>query len=327
METRNLNFLRASGLFDEFWYLSNNPDVAQAKVDPLRHYLQYGGFEGRDPSPDFSSSKYLEDYVHVEKSGQNPLLHFVKHGKSKGYKIRPSQRNNIKLLQAKLDLINYAFSTFEINSFADLGGVWGVEAGYTFYTLDTFDLASAVLVDTHPTERVKERINKYPQLRFVHGNFGNESVVKSVGPVDAVFLFDVLLHQVDPNWDRVIEMYAHQSNCLIIFNQQWIGSKSTVRLLELGEEEYFNNVPHTHNKFPYNDLFQKLDQKHPDHNRPWRNVHHIWQWGITDTDLNSKVESLGFRLQFYRNYGQTWHPKNFEDHAFVYTSAEPMQIL
>jgi hypothetical protein len=197
--------------------------------------------------------------------------------------------------------------------------VWGVEAGYTFYALDTFDLTSAVLVDTHPTERVKERIKNYPRLRVVQGNFGSESVVKTIGPVDAIFLFDVLLHQVDPNWDHILEMYARQSRCLVIYNQQWIGSNSTVRLLELGETEYFNNVPHNRSEYPYVDLFQKLDQKHPDHDQLWRNVHHIWQWGITDADLKSKIESLGFRLQFYRNYGQTWHPKNFEDHAFVFT--------
>ena len=40
---------QASGLFDKTWYLANNPDVNQAKVDPLLHYLHAGGFEGHDP--------------------------------------------------------------------------------------------------------------------------------------------------------------------------------------------------------------------------------------------------------------------------------------
>jgi hypothetical protein len=51
--------LRSSGLFDEHYYLAHNPDVARSGVDPLLHYLRNGGFEGRDPNPDFSSSWYL----------------------------------------------------------------------------------------------------------------------------------------------------------------------------------------------------------------------------------------------------------------------------
>ena len=45
------------------------------------------------------------------------------------------------LLQDKLDLIDFAFSRFGLHSFADLGGVWRVEGGYTFYTLDKYDVS------------------------------------------------------------------------------------------------------------------------------------------------------------------------------------------
>jgi len=45
----NVLLIKSSGLFDETWYLANNPDVAQAKVNPALHYLCYGGLEGRDP--------------------------------------------------------------------------------------------------------------------------------------------------------------------------------------------------------------------------------------------------------------------------------------
>ena len=51
----DLWLLRSSGLFDKDWYLAKNPDVANAKVDPVSHYLHHGGFEGRDPGPNFSS--------------------------------------------------------------------------------------------------------------------------------------------------------------------------------------------------------------------------------------------------------------------------------
>jgi len=223
------------------------------------------------------------------------------------------------LIPTKIEIIDFGFTTFNFRSFADLGALWGVDGGYTFYTLNKYQVDHAVLVDTHPTEIFKEGSKKYPQLRFIKGNFGDEKIVHEVGKVDAVLLFDVLLHQVHPNWDRILELYAPYVKSLIIYNPQWVGSNRTIRLLELGEDEYFQNVPHNQTEEPYNNLFQKLDQKHPDHDRIWRDVHHIWQWGITDTDLQNKVKSLGFRMQFFKNCGMFGNLKNFENHAFVFT--------
>ena len=39
------------GLFDGPWYLARNPDVAQAGVNPLAHYIASGASEGRAPHP------------------------------------------------------------------------------------------------------------------------------------------------------------------------------------------------------------------------------------------------------------------------------------
>lgn len=75
-----LKLIRDSNLFDEAWYLSQNPDVAQARIDPALHYLRHGGFEGRDPGPNFSSAFYLENYPDVKSSGINPLLHYLLYG-------------------------------------------------------------------------------------------------------------------------------------------------------------------------------------------------------------------------------------------------------
>lgn len=55
-------------------------------------------------------------------------------------------------------------------------------------------------------------------------------------------------------------MYAKNVRCLLIYNQQWIGSTTTVRLLDLGEKHYFRNVPHSKLNKAYRDLFQKLDK-------------------------------------------------------------------
>jgi glycosyltransferase involved in cell wall biosynthesis/peptidoglycan/xylan/chitin deacetylase (PgdA/CDA1 family) len=46
-------------LFDTAWYLARNPDVAGTGQDPLRHYLQYGIAERRNPNPLFDTNWYL----------------------------------------------------------------------------------------------------------------------------------------------------------------------------------------------------------------------------------------------------------------------------
>jgi glycosyltransferase involved in cell wall biosynthesis/ubiquinone/menaquinone biosynthesis C-methylase UbiE len=84
-----LNLIRASELFDPGWYLEQNPDVAQLKNDPLHHYVHFGGFEGRDPSPNFSSAWYLEIYEDVKKAGMNPLIHYLKYGREQGRYAHP----------------------------------------------------------------------------------------------------------------------------------------------------------------------------------------------------------------------------------------------
>lgn len=39
-----------SGLFDEEYYLSRNPDVERSRMDPITHYVRYGEAEMRQPS-------------------------------------------------------------------------------------------------------------------------------------------------------------------------------------------------------------------------------------------------------------------------------------
>lgn len=85
-----LALIISSHLFDKQWYLRNNPDVVRKKVNPLYHYLEYGGMEGRDPGPNFSSNWYLENYADVRERGINPLLHYLKYGKQEGRTIQQS---------------------------------------------------------------------------------------------------------------------------------------------------------------------------------------------------------------------------------------------
>ncbi|GAK54090.1 glycosyl transferase, group 1 [Candidatus Moduliflexus flocculans] len=72
--------IRQSGLFDQEYYLKQNPDVAQAGVNPLRHFLRHGGFEGRNPHPDFDSTYYFYRNPDIKTSKINPLLHYLIYG-------------------------------------------------------------------------------------------------------------------------------------------------------------------------------------------------------------------------------------------------------
>jgi len=81
--------VRSSKLFDKSWYLGQNSDVARAKVDPWLHYLRYGGFEGRDPGPNFSSGKYLNIYPDVKAAQINPLVHYIRYGRAEGRITQP----------------------------------------------------------------------------------------------------------------------------------------------------------------------------------------------------------------------------------------------
>jgi GT2 family glycosyltransferase/glycosyltransferase involved in cell wall biosynthesis len=69
-----------SSFFDAPWYLSRYPDVVNAGLDPLRHFMIHGAAESRDPNRWFDSTWYAARYVDVGASGVNPLLHYLQSG-------------------------------------------------------------------------------------------------------------------------------------------------------------------------------------------------------------------------------------------------------
>lgn len=77
------------GLFDAAYYLERNPDVAAAGLEPLAHFLEYGGRELRDPNPLFDCAFYVRQCPEVVQAGENPLLHYVTRGAAQGYDPSP----------------------------------------------------------------------------------------------------------------------------------------------------------------------------------------------------------------------------------------------
>ena len=78
---RDYNLIKKSWLFDSDYYLTNNEDVKKAKMNPIKHYLQFGWKEGRNPSSKFNGNEYLNKRPDVRVAGICPLIHYLKFGK------------------------------------------------------------------------------------------------------------------------------------------------------------------------------------------------------------------------------------------------------
>jgi len=117
-------------LFDETFYLSANPDVAEANrppfnhfrfagrferrdphplfcmatycrhvgelpegIDPVTHYLREGWRNGLNPCPQFDPAFYLSQLEPGEAEGMAPLVHYLEHGAARG--LSPSPRFDV----------------------------------------------------------------------------------------------------------------------------------------------------------------------------------------------------------------------------------------
>lgn len=68
--------VRSSLLFDANWYRATYADVRDAGTDAAYHYAVTGAREGRDPSPWFSTSAYLQQHPELAGADVNALHHF-----------------------------------------------------------------------------------------------------------------------------------------------------------------------------------------------------------------------------------------------------------
>lgn len=89
LETGARKGLKPNPLFDPSYYLSENPEVAEAGINPLAHFLESGAMQGRRPNPLFDTAWYLQQYPEVTEAGMNPLEHFLEMGTAQGHKPNP----------------------------------------------------------------------------------------------------------------------------------------------------------------------------------------------------------------------------------------------
>ncbi len=78
-------------IFSTEAYLAANPDVRAAGLDPVQHYDQYGWHEGRSPGPGFSAEAYLAMNPDVKAAGLDPMAHYLAYGQAEGRTILPGE--------------------------------------------------------------------------------------------------------------------------------------------------------------------------------------------------------------------------------------------
>lgn len=229
----------------------------------------------------------------------------------KRYIYYPSK--NKKLLQDKIDIIDFIFKYDKsITSFADLGGVWDIDGGYTFYILENYNIENAFLLDNIISNLTVSKASKNPQLKLLSIDFSSDEAVSKVSNVDVIMLFDVLLHQVNPDWDEILTKYSAITKYFIIVNPQFPAEK-TIRLLDLGKEEYYKQIS-KHVTYEYSLLFTDREEE-------VRDSPNIWQWGIIDADIKILMKKLNFEEIYYKSCYK-WGKSKFISKAFIFRKKE-----
>src|SRR3984957_6910312 len=76
-------------LADPVWYRARHADVAASGADPLRHFIDVGLAERRDPNRWFDGAWYARQYADVGATGAHPLLHYLSTGGALGRDPHP----------------------------------------------------------------------------------------------------------------------------------------------------------------------------------------------------------------------------------------------
>ena len=76
-------------IFDAEYYSSINEDVRSSGIDPVKHYIMHGAYEGRNPSPLFDVEFYKSQVNIPDDFPFTPLTHFLLIGRKKDISPTP----------------------------------------------------------------------------------------------------------------------------------------------------------------------------------------------------------------------------------------------
>jgi hypothetical protein len=232
----------------------------------------------------------------------------------------PGGEQPAALAPGKARAIDHAVDELGIRSFASLE-IAAAFGQYAFYAMEKPRVRRGILIDVRavrPRDHVLSAIEQAaerPGMQVLDRSFSDPETVAAVGQVDAILLFDVLVRMVEPDWDQVLELYAPTTSAFVVSNPQWERDE-TVRLIDLGHDGYLRAVPPWK---AHRELFDRLDQWHGGQRRQYRDANHVWQWGITDADLQAKMEELGFSLEHEWSLDPPPESEGFVNKTFVFT--------
>jgi hypothetical protein len=131
----------AHPLFDEAYYLRNNPQVAGPGITPFLHYRKIGAKELRNPHALFDATFYVTQYPDVRATHADPLVHYLTQGAKLGYNPNPY-----------FDTEFYLWQNPEV-------AASGMNPLVHFVTQ-----GAARRLDPHPLFGMKEYLARYPDL-------------------------------------------------------------------------------------------------------------------------------------------------------------------
>ncbi|MCF8233839.1 MAG: hypothetical protein K9G67_15620 [Bacteroidales bacterium] len=210
-----------SGLWDSDYYLAKNDDVKSAGVNPLLHFLDSGGFEGRNPSEYFDTRFYIDQYPDVRQSGINPLVHYILVGREEGKYRLPSQQNNEEFKPEKLKPV-FQFHIDAFNRLTRHGNYLGffIVSGWC-HTKPDITPDMAIKVNGIEVEKIVADVERNDVVKL----FGKTSY-----PNGFLKVFSV----IDPSADLIVE----EKNTNTIMLSCRIDEMKIMQDHELSDHEY-----------------------------------------------------------------------------------------
>lgn len=138
--------------FDVTYYKDNYsdiPDNITSDDQYIFHYLSQGWKEGKDPSPNFSTTDYLNLNADVRLSPVNPYKHYLANGRFEG-RVGKSQRNRgIEPSQLSPSVLFVGHSGNPAGAELMLAEIIEWYADHTTYNIDILILSPGVLVNKY----------------------------------------------------------------------------------------------------------------------------------------------------------------------------------
>ncbi|PBB98422.1 glycoside hydrolase family 99-like domain-containing protein [Mesorhizobium sp. WSM3862] len=161
--------IRASGLFDEHFYVSMYAELELSPDVAIRHYCERGWQEGRNPSDEFDTEFYLATYPDIRNAGLNPFWHYVTAGWTEHRHALPDlgirHENDIWFGAINSDIKPLAF--YSSPDWNGLRGVRPAFKGHAYPPQPGADLGYYVPADWHVLKRHAQMAARHGVASFV----------------------------------------------------------------------------------------------------------------------------------------------------------------